>query len=97
MSISVRSDSGSRGLILLTLLMLLFGGGFAPPTFMLPAMIILIIIAIAAGIFGYPLLWIFDADTSVQFLRVYGLIITFAAGPLVILAALAHDEQRRSL
>jgi hypothetical protein len=65
--------------------------------FALPVIVIMISIAIVAGIFGYPLLWIFDADTALQFLRTYSLITTFVIGPIVILSAFAHDEHTKGI
>jgi hypothetical protein len=59
-------------------------------------LVILVLFAIEAGIFGYPLMWIFDADNTLKFLRTYGLITTFGLGPVAILSAFAYDVQKQS-
>jgi hypothetical protein len=58
-------------------------------------LVILVSLAIVNGIFGYPLLWIFDADHAIRFLRSYAVITTFVVGPLAILSAFAYDIQQQ--
>jgi hypothetical protein len=58
-------------------------------------LVVLVLFAIVAGIFGYPLMWIFDADNTLKFLRTYGFITTFGIGPVAILSALAYEAQKQ--
>jgi hypothetical protein len=56
---------------------------------------ILVMVAILAGFFGYPFLWIFEPDEAIKVLRIYALITTFMIGPLAILSAFAFDTQKQ--
>lgn len=58
-------------------------------------LVILVLFAIEAGIFGYPLRWILDADSTLRFLRTYAMITTFGLGPVAILSAFGYDAQKR--
>lgn len=49
--------------------------------------------AIVVAIFGYPLLWFFSADVTLNILSTLGHITFFGLGPIVIFTSLAYDIQ----
>jgi hypothetical protein len=57
---------------------------------------LLCLFAIELAIFGYPLLWVFSADHTVNLLSSLGNVTFFILGPVVILTALAYDIQKQS-
>jgi len=56
----------------------------------------LCLLCIELAIFGYPLLWLFDADGTLSLITGIGYITYFALGPLVLLAAVAEGTQDRA-
>ncbi|MEJ2265850.1 MAG: hypothetical protein P8X95_20585 [Anaerolineales bacterium] len=60
------------------------------------AFVLLVLFAMELAIFGYPLLWFFSADNTVNLLSNLGNITFFGLGPVVIVAAFAYDIQIHS-
>ncbi len=54
---------------------------------------VFVIIALIAGVSGYPFLFIFESETAIKILRIYGQVVTFIFGPLTILSAIAFDAE----
>lgn len=60
------------------------------------AIVLLSLFALETATFGYPLLWFFSADTTLNILSTLGNITFFGLGPVVILTAFAHDIQKKT-
>ena len=60
------------------------------------AFIVLVMFAVIVAIFGYPLLWLFSADTTLRILSTLGNITFFGLGPIILITSLAYDIQKRS-
>ena len=56
--------------------------------------ILLALFAVELAIFGYPLLWFFNADSTLRILSSLGSITFFGMGPLVIITTYAYDIQK---
>ncbi len=56
---------------------------------------LLCLFAIELAIFGYPLLWFFSADRTVNLLSSLGNVTFFILGPVAVLTALAYDIQKQ--
>jgi hypothetical protein len=57
------------------------------------AFLLLSLFLIELAIFGYPLMWFFSADNTLNLISALGYITYFGLGPVVILAAFAYDIQ----
>jgi hypothetical protein len=55
------------------------------------AFVLLFLLSVAVAISGYPLMWFLSADDTLNLLSALGYITFFGLGPVVLLAALAHD------
>jgi MFS family permease len=56
---------------------------------------LLCLFAMGVAIFGYPLLWFFSADHTVNLLSSLGNVTFFILGPVAVLTALAYDIQKQ--
>jgi hypothetical protein len=57
--------------------------------------VFLCLLAMIVAIFGIPLVWIFDADATLEILSTMGNVTFFGLGPLCLIGAFAHDSRTR--
>jgi hypothetical protein len=57
--------------------------------------IVLASFAIIVAVFGYPLLWFFNPDSTLTILSALGNVTFFGLGPLVLLTSFAEEIQRK--
>jgi hypothetical protein len=58
-----------------------------------PVFIFLCLLAVVVAIFGYPLLWFFNADGTLAVLSTMSNATFFGLGPLSLISAFAHDSK----